>query len=103
MADEPARRPFFETPMDRQRREFSEKLAQLTPSKPSDKPIPVLTYTIVAPQGTVTLETDQHHNLFDNVEEFLKHHEKTIQTLYYGSSVTLSALAVYIAGRKLKD
>jgi hypothetical protein len=92
----------FETPLDRQRRMFSETLESLGIPQSSDESITALNYTIVAPQGTVTLETPEHHNLFDNIEEFLKHHEKTIQTLYYGSSVAIGAVTVYLAGKKLK-
>ena len=59
-------------------------------------------YTLSGPNGTVTLTTTQHHSFFDSIEDFLKHHEKTIQTLYYGASVALGALTVHHAGKKLK-
>jgi hypothetical protein len=60
-------------------------------------------YRLNGPQGTVTLRTREHHNLFDSIEDFLKHHEKTIQTLYYGATVALSSLTVYHGSKKLKD
>jgi hypothetical protein len=59
-------------------------------------------YTLSGPNGTVTLKTDQHHSIFDSIEDFLKHHEKTIQALYYGATVALSALTVHHAGKKLQ-
>jgi hypothetical protein len=59
-------------------------------------------YTLEGPHGTVTLRTNKHHNLFDTIEDFLKHHDKTIQSLYYGASVILGSLSVYHAGKKLK-
>jgi len=58
-------------------------------------------YTLTGPSGTVTLKTTQHHSLFDSIEDFLKHHEKSIQALYYGASIALSALTVHHAGKKL--
>lgn len=59
-------------------------------------------YTITSPHGEVTLKTNEHHNLFDSIEEFLDHHKNTISVLLGVAGVSLSGVNVYLGKKKLK-
>ncbi len=63
-------------------------------------------YTVVTSHGDVHLSTDNHHSLYDSIEEFLAAHKATIAAACQVSGVTISLIGLYLshgrAGKKLK-